>query len=156
MTVYVLQEMGRNIRSAEKFGDLKIVLPDNKQIVLSSGPLTHKLKKELSTFCDDDYLLLIGDPAIIALAGAVASEMNRGKFKILKWDRDEKKYYDIEIDLRGQMNELLKQMQQDAGATAPNSMGKIGAVANDIADTDQEISNIEEQLKKKKDYKKHL
>jgi hypothetical protein len=44
---------------------------------------------------------LIGDPAIIALAGAVVSEMNRGKFKVLKWDRDEKKYYDIEIDLRG-------------------------------------------------------
>ena len=101
MTVYVLQEMGRNVRSAEKFGDLKIVLPDNRQIVLSSGPLTHKLKKELSTFCDDDYLLLMGDPAIIALAGAVASEMNRGRFKILKWDRVEKKYYDIEIDLKG-------------------------------------------------------
>ena len=47
-------------------------------------------------------------------------------------------------------------MQEDAGATAPNSMGKIGAVANDIADTDKEISDIEEQLKKKKDYKKHL
>ena len=101
MTVYVLQEMGRNIRSAEKFGDLKIVLPDNRQIVLSSGPLTHKLKKELSTFCDNDYLLLMGDPAIIALAGAVASDVNGGKFKVLKWDRDEKKYYDIEIDLRG-------------------------------------------------------
>ena len=76
-------------------------MPDNKQIVLSAGPLTHKLKKELSTFCDDDYLLLIGDPAIIALAGAVVSEMNRGKFKVLKWDRDEKRYYDIEIDLKG-------------------------------------------------------
>ena len=60
-----------------------------------------KLRKELSTFCDDDYLLLIGDPAIIALAGAVVSEMNRGKFKVLKWDRDEKRYYDIEIDLKG-------------------------------------------------------
>ena len=54
------------------------------------------------------------------------------------------------------MNELLKQMQQDAGSTAPNSMGKIGSVANDIADTDKEIGDIEEQLKKKKDYKKHL
>jgi len=54
------------------------------------------------------------------------------------------------------MNNLLKQMQQDAGATAHDNMGKIGSVANDIADTDQEISNIEEQLKKKKDYKKHL
>ena len=101
MTVYVLQEMGRNIRSAENFGDLKVVLPDNKQIVLSSGPLTFKLKHALKDFNDNDYLLLMGDPAIIAVAGAVASEMNGGKFKVLKWDRDEKRYYDIEIDLRG-------------------------------------------------------
>ena len=101
MTVYVLQEMGRNVRSAEKFGDLKVVLPDNKQIVLSSGPLTIKLNHTLKDFNDDDYLLLMGDPAIIALAGAVASDVNGGRFKILKWDRDEKKYYDIEIDLRG-------------------------------------------------------
>jgi len=101
VTVYVLQEMGRNIRSAEKFGDLKVVLPDNKQIVLSSGPLTFKLKHALKDFNDNDYLLLMGDPAIIALAGAVASDVNNGKFKVLKWDRDEKRYYDIEIDLRG-------------------------------------------------------
>ena len=101
MTVYVLQEMGRNIRSAEKFGDLKVLLPDNRQIVLSSGPLTFKLKHELKDFNDNDYLLLMGDPAIIALAGAVASDANGGRFKVLKWDRDEKKYYDIDIDLRG-------------------------------------------------------
>ena len=101
MTVYVLQEMGRNIRSAEKFGDLKVLLPDNKQIVLSSGPLTFKLKHALKDFNDNDYLLLMGDPAIIAVAGAVVSDINGGYFKVLKWDRDEKKYYDIEIDLRG-------------------------------------------------------
>ena len=101
MTVYVLQEMGRNIRSAEKFGDLKVVLSDNKQIVLSSGPLTFKLKHALKDFNDNDYLLLMGDPAIIAVAGAIAAKNNNGKFKVLKWDRDEKKYYDIEIDLRG-------------------------------------------------------
>ena len=101
MTVYVLQEMGRNIRSAEKFGDLKVVLPDNRQIVLSSGPLTFKLRHELKDFNDKDYLLLMGDPAIIAVAGAVVSDVNGGRFKVLKWDRDEKRYYDIEIDLRG-------------------------------------------------------
>jgi len=101
MTVYVLQEMGRNIRSAEKFGDLKICLPDNRQMILSSGPLTFKLQQELKDFNDNDYLLLIGDPAIIAVAGAIASENNNGRFKVLKWDRNEMKYYDIEIDLRG-------------------------------------------------------
>jgi folate-dependent tRNA-U54 methylase TrmFO/GidA len=100
MTVYVLQEMGRNIRSAEKFGDLKICLPDNRQMILSSGPLTFKLKQELKNFNDSDYLLLIGDPAIIAVAGAIASDINNGRFKVLKWDRNEMKYYDIEIDLR--------------------------------------------------------
>ena len=101
MTVYVLQEMGRNIRSAEKFGELKVCLPDNRQIVLSSGPMVFKLKQELKDFNENDYLILMGDPAIIAAAGAVVSENNNGRFKVLKWDRDEKKYYDIEIDLRG-------------------------------------------------------
>ena len=101
MTVYVLQEMGRNVRSAEKFGDLKVVLPDNRQIVLSAGPMSFKLQQELKDFNDNDYLLLMGDPAIIAVAGAVVSDVNGGKFKVLKWDRDEKKYYDIEIDLKG-------------------------------------------------------
>jgi|TARA_R100001129_G_scaffold138105_1_gene99276 folate-dependent tRNA-U54 methylase TrmFO/GidA len=105
MTVYILQEMGRNVRSAEKFGDLKVVLPDNRQIVLSSGPLTFKLQQELKNFNDEDYLLLMGDPAIIAVAGAVVSDVNGGRFKVLKWDRDEKRYYDIEIDLRGKRNE---------------------------------------------------
>ena len=105
MTVYILQEMGRNVRSAEKFGDLKVVLPDNRQIVLSSGRLTFKLQQELKNFNDEDYLLLMGDPAIIAVAGAVVSDVNGGRFKVLKWDRDEKRYYDIEIDLRGKRNE---------------------------------------------------
>ena len=54
------------------------------------------------------------------------------------------------------MNNLINQMREDAGSTAQDNMGKIGAVANDIADTDKEISDIEDQLKKKKDYKKHL
>ena len=105
MTVYILQEMGRNVRSAEKFGDLKVVLPDNRQIVLSSGPLTFKLQQELKNFNDEDYLLLMGDPAIIAVAGAVVSDVNGGRFKGLKWDRDEKRFYDIERDLRGKRNE---------------------------------------------------
>ena len=101
MTVYIPQVMDYNVRSAESFGDLKVMLPDRKQIVLAAGPIAHKLKQELKDFNDDDYLLLIGDPAIIAVCGALAAKVNNGKFKVLKWDRNEKKYYDLEIDLRG-------------------------------------------------------
>ena len=101
MTVYIPQVMDYNVRSAEKFGDLKVMLPDNKQMILSSGPLTFKLRQELKDFNDNDYLLLIGDPAIIAVCGAIAADVNGGRFKVLKWDRNDKRYYDLEIDLKG-------------------------------------------------------
>ena len=93
--------MDYNVRSAEKFGDLKIMLPDRKQMILASGPLTFELQKHLKDFNDNDYLLLIGDPAIIGLCCAIASDFNNGKFKVLKWERNDKRYYDLEIDLRG-------------------------------------------------------
>jgi|TARA_R100000664_G_scaffold4715_1_gene9392 folate-dependent tRNA-U54 methylase TrmFO/GidA len=99
--VYIPQVMDYNVRSAEKFGELTVMLPDNKQMILASGPLTFKLKQELKDFSDEDYLLLIGDPAIIAVCGAIAAKNNGGRFKVLKWDRNDKRYYDLEIDLRG-------------------------------------------------------
>ena len=54
------------------------------------------------------------------------------------------------------MNDLLDQMKNDSKGMGHNSMGKIGAVANDVADTDKEITDLEDKLKVKKDYKKHL
>ena len=59
-------------------------------------------------------------------------------------------------EVMGKFDSLVDQMKQDAGSTAQDNMGKIGAVANDVADTDEEIAKLEEQLKTKKDYKKHL
>ena len=38
-------------------------------------------------------LLLYGDPAIIGVVCAVASDMTNGKLQLLKWDRQEKTYY---------------------------------------------------------------
>ena len=57
MTVYIPQVMDYNVRSAEKFGELKIMLPDRKQMILASGPLTFELQKHLKDFNDNDYLL---------------------------------------------------------------------------------------------------
>ena len=53
----------------------------------------------VNDFSDDDYLLLIGDPAMIGVACSVASYNNRGKYKVLKYDRRTYTYYPIQIDL---------------------------------------------------------
>ena len=105
--VYVIQDVpgtreGRpkiNIIGASEFGELKVLLPENAQIILSAGPLVFKLKKLLSNYTSQDYLLLTGDPAIIGVACSIVSDITTGKYKLLKWDKQERRYYPIEIDL---------------------------------------------------------
>ena len=105
--VYVIQELpgtsiGRpkfNIMGALKYGKLKVLLKENTQIVLSPGPVMYELRKLLKDYNSNDYLLLSGDPSVIGLACAIASDINGGKFKLLKWDRQEKVYYPLEINL---------------------------------------------------------
>ena len=116
--VYVIQDVpgsreGRpkiNIIGASEFGELKVLLPENSQIILSSGPLVFKLKKLLDKYTPEDYLLLTGDPAIIGVACSIVSDITNGKFKLLKWDKQERKYYPIEIDLYQKESSWLKQL----------------------------------------------
>lgn len=113
--VYVLQEIagtkeGRpkiNIIGATQYGELKFLLPEFSQIIFSPGPLIIKLKNLLKDFKSKDYLLLIGDPSIIGVSCAIVSEITNGKFNLLKWDKQERRYYPIKIDLhnKGEINE---------------------------------------------------
>ena len=106
-TVYVIQEIpgtkdGRpkiNILGAAEYGTFKFLLPELSQIILSPGPLIFKLRKELAKYRTTDYLLLTGDPAIIGVACSIVSDITNGKFNLLKWDKQERKYYPIEINL---------------------------------------------------------
>ena len=101
MTVYVVQEVPKfNVLPARKYGELELMLPPG-QITLSAGPTVNRLKHKLRNFTDMDYLLLIGDPLAIGLAVAVASNANRGKARLLKWDRQEKQYYPLNVNLYG-------------------------------------------------------
>ena len=114
-TVYVIQEIpgtrdGKpriNIMGAADYGDLKFLLPELSQIIFSPGPLIFKLRKALKNYTREDYLLLTGDPAIIGVACSIVSDITNGKYKLLKWDKQEKKYYPITINLyeKGEIDE---------------------------------------------------
>ena len=82
-------------------------LKENAQIVLSPGPVIFELRRLLKNYTSKDYLLLSGDPAIIGLACTIASDINSGRFNLLKWDRQEKVYYPLEINLyeKGKIDE---------------------------------------------------
>ena len=114
-TVYVIQEIagtreGRpkiNIIGASQYGSFKFLLPELSQIIFSPGPLIMKLRQGLKNYKPNDYLLLTGDPAIIGVACSIASDITNGKYNVLKWDKQERRYYPITINLyeRGEINE---------------------------------------------------
>ena len=114
-TVYVIQEIagtrdGRpkiNIMGAAEFGTFKFLLPELSQIIFSPGPLIFKLRKGLQNYHSKDFLLLTGDPAIIGVACSIVSDITNGKFNLLKWDKQERKYYPIQINLheKGEIND---------------------------------------------------
>jgi len=105
--VYLIQEVPGtqagtpkiNIVGARKYGEVRSLLPELSQIIFSPGPLIFKLRKLLKNFRSEDYLLLTGDPAIIGVACSIVSDITNGKYNLLKWDKQERKYYPITINL---------------------------------------------------------
>ena len=113
--VYVIQEIAGtkdgkpkiNILGAAEYGTFKFLLPELSQMIFSPGPLIFKLRKGLKDYTTKDHLLLTGDPAIIGVACSIVSDITHGKFNLLKWDKQERKYYPIHINLfeKGEVDE---------------------------------------------------
>ena len=113
--VYVIQEIAGtkdgkpkiNILGAAEYGTFKFLLPELSQMIFSPGPLIFKLRKGLRDYTTKDHLLLTGDPAIIGVACSIVSNITNGKFNLLKWDKQERKYYPLHINLfeKGEVDE---------------------------------------------------
>ena len=113
--VYVIQEIAGtkdgkpkiNILGAAEYGTFKFLLPELSQMIFSPGPLIFKLRQSLKEYTTKDFLLLTGDPAIIGVACSIVSDITSGKFNLLKWDKQERKYYPIHINLfeKGELDE---------------------------------------------------
>ena len=87
--VYVTQENPRvNIVSATKWGDLEPLTNPFDQIHINPIRLVVQIRRKLRRVTDDDWLLAMGDPAIIGVAFSIFTEMNRAALIYLngiKW-----------------------------------------------------------------------
>lgn len=109
-TVWVTQEKARKVAGewvpefdlspAAKFGKVEVLSPPGSSF-FSPVPTIRMLKQKLEAFKDDDYLLPVGDPAIMVAAAMIAGEKNGGRVKILKWDRFQGEYIPVQLDTSG-------------------------------------------------------
>ena len=110
-TAFLVQENPYiSVLSAADYGEIVVLFESGQQIMFSPQPAIRKLKRKLKDFNDDDYLLMMGDPAAMGIACCVAAEMNRGKFNILKWDKKAQRYYPVSVNLneKGEIDEQDK------------------------------------------------
>jgi hypothetical protein len=110
MTVYVVQNQRKldtktgefvsrfDLGPAEKFGKIEFILsptakPFMEGLSDANEAIIDEINQKLSIFGSDDYLLLIGNPALIGLVVAVAACHNEGNVKLLQWNREKGGYY---------------------------------------------------------------
>lgn len=98
--VFVVQEMYQHdISGAMRFGEVVPLLPAAAQVAFSTVPVIRTLRRKLLRMRPDDYLLLTGDPVIIGLCCAIAAQYNGGVYRVLKWDKRERLYIPITLDI---------------------------------------------------------
>ncbi len=91
-----------DLTPATEYGELVIVTSwVGADALLMSVPVVRKIRDALRHYNDDDYLLAVGDPGMIAVMGAVAAAANRGRFKVLKWDGRARRYLEVPYDVSG-------------------------------------------------------
>lgn len=89
-----------DLTPAAQYGEILVLIPAGSSLI-SSVPTVRTLREKLRSFTDEDFLLPVGDPSIMMVAGSLAAEFNHGRFKVLRWDRHQHCYIPIQIDTSG-------------------------------------------------------
>lgn len=89
-----------DLSPAAEYGEIEVLL-SHSQSLLAPVPTVRKLREKLENFSDNDYILPVGDPVLMSTVATVASFFNHGRIKYLKWDRIQRKYLVIQVDISG-------------------------------------------------------
>lgn len=108
--VYVVQEVhGLNLTDALRYGKLRALLPQGYQIHLRPEDAFNRLAEGMCYFRPQDFVLFVGDPVAIALTGMVAMQKGMAQLNMLKWDRQERRYNCITMQLNTTKRERRKE-----------------------------------------------
>lgn len=84
-----------DLSPAEKFGELRYLTEDDADP--TSARIVNQISEGLALFNPNDHLLLVGNPALIGLAFAIASEYTDGRVSVLQWSGRDGDYKPLQI-----------------------------------------------------------
>lgn len=88
-----------DLSPARTHGELVFLLRPSNVPKDKLAEMTEHLDKLLEDFCEEDFILPVGDPVAIAAAVMIAGFHTGGVLRILKWDRFSGEYEAFVLDL---------------------------------------------------------
>lgn len=88
-----------NISPASEHGELRIMMPPQASF-FATGDLVLQLREQLRNYdyARGDSVICLGDPAIIAITGALLAEVSR-RFVVLRWDKNIGRYVRVQVSM---------------------------------------------------------
>jgi hypothetical protein len=81
--------------AAAQYGQLTPIL-GTEDDPLFLARVTSQIRKTLEDFNENDFLVAVGDPAVIAVCAGIVLRRQKS-MKLLKWDRKTRTYHNLEI-----------------------------------------------------------
>jgi hypothetical protein len=82
------------------YGSVEVLLEPGEQVTFNAASTVRRIMSKMVDYrADKDFVVAAGDPVAIGICCAIAAAAGRGKFKIAKWDRLERRYFIVPIDL---------------------------------------------------------
>lgn len=95
-----------DFRPARIYGELVYLLKPTAA-PFQSASIINELHEKLKDFSEDDFLLLVGNPAIIGWAAAIAAQYSDGKLNLLQWHGRNNGYTCIKSDVYNDSQDIL-------------------------------------------------
>lgn len=89
-----------DLTPAAAWGDLSFILPETENPFRDISQTARKVHNHLAMrgYGPDDFLLLVGNPTLIAVVAAVAASQV-GRLRLLQWHRTDHSYRPVEVHL---------------------------------------------------------
>jgi hypothetical protein len=88
-----------NISPASEHGEIRVLMPPSASF-FATADLVSQLRKGLHEYDFErgDSIICLGDPAVIAVAGALLAQRSKS-FNVLRWDKSISRYVKIKITI---------------------------------------------------------
>ncbi len=92
-----------NYRTLRPYGTLHMLLPwseasEKTDFHDDAASIVNTLRSQLAAFTDHDWIVPLGNPALIGMAITIAADANEGRVQILDWIKAERRYRELRVD----------------------------------------------------------